>query len=68
MSLPRDTSRIETEARLALAALKRARKRAERVAAATGTLLVEVDNGRLILVEPNPDRADDDPRSARDPQ
>jgi hypothetical protein len=66
MSAQRDPSRIESEARLALAALKRARRRAERLAAATGTLLVEVHNGRVVFVEPKLDPADEDPQAARE--
>lgn len=66
MSAQPHSSRIDTEARLALAALKRARKHAERVAAATGTLLVEVHDGRVVLVEPKPDRAENEPLHPHD--
>lgn len=38
----------------ALAALRRARKRAEEIAAATGTALVLQIDGKLVLVYPKP--------------
>ncbi|MDX2055147.1 MAG: hypothetical protein SFV15_22285 [Polyangiaceae bacterium] len=38
----------------ALAALRRARKRAEEIATATGTALVQQIDGKLVLVYPKP--------------
>lgn len=46
-------SSIDVKARLMLAALKRARRRAERVARATGTSIVEARDGRPILIKPS---------------
>ena len=43
-----------------LAALRRARKRAERIAFATGTLLVQAVNGKPVLVQPKPEAAGDE--------
>jgi len=48
----------------ALAALRRARKRAEEIARRTGTQLVLAKDGQPYLVDPGPaDPADDDGRS-----
>ena len=41
----------------ALAALRRARLRAEREALATGTCLVIVENGKTVLIEPRTEAA-----------
>ncbi len=41
-----------------VAALKRARRRAEAVAAATGTALVFVRDGRIVRVRPKPTVSD----------
>jgi hypothetical protein len=38
----------------ALAAMKRARLRAEEIARATGTHLVEVHDGKVVFVQPPP--------------
>jgi len=43
-----------------LAALRRARKRAERIALATGTFLVQAVNGKPVLVRPKPEAARDE--------
>lgn len=45
-------SRTDPEA--ALQALKRARKRAEEIAAATGTAIVTWENGKVVRVYPGP--------------
>jgi hypothetical protein len=47
-----------TDADSALAALKRARKRAEELAAATGTAIVEWRDGKLIRIYPGRERID----------
>lgn len=47
----------ESERMGALAALKRARLRAEEIARATGTHLVEVHDGKVVFVQPPPLRA-----------
>ena len=52
----------ETERMGALAAMKRARLRAEEIARATGTHLVEVHDGKVVFVQPPPREADKDPR------
>ncbi len=44
----------EAEAAAGLAALRRARVRAEDIARATGTLLVFAEGGRVVFVEPRP--------------
>ena len=44
----------ETERMGALAAMKRARLRAEEIARATGTHLVEVHDGKVVVVQPPP--------------
>ena len=41
-----------------VAAFKRARRRAEAVAAATGTALVVVRDGRIVRIRPKPTLAD----------
>ena len=41
-----------TDAYAALEALKRARKRAEEVAAATGTAIILWENGRIVRIYP----------------
>ncbi len=41
---------------LALPALRRARKRAEEIAIATNTALIQVENGRVVRVEPGAKR------------
>ena len=48
---------IDVDAEAALAALRRARKRAERVALATGTCLVEAVDGKPVRVPPRPEGA-----------
>jgi hypothetical protein len=40
---------------LAMPALRRARKRAEELAIATKTALVQVENGRIVRVHPSTD-------------
>lgn len=58
MSTP-STPRIpRTDAESALAALKRARKRAEEIAAATGTAIAQWENGQVVYIYPG--RKDDD--------
>lgn len=47
------------EALAGLAALRRARKAAERLALATGTLLVQAVDGKPVLVQPKRDSAND---------
>ena len=47
---------------LALPALRRARKRAEEIAIATNTALIQVENGQIVRVEPG---AKGEARSAR---
>ncbi len=42
---------------LALPALRRARKRAEELAIATRTALVQVENGQVVRVHPSAERA-----------
>jgi hypothetical protein len=49
-------SSIDVKAKLMLAALKRARRRAERIARATGTSLIESRNGRPVRIKPSPSR------------
>jgi len=44
----------ESELQGALAAMKRARLRAEEIARATGTHLVEVHDGKVVFVQPPP--------------
>jgi hypothetical protein len=44
--------RLNDEAAGALAALKRARKRAEEIAARTGTDLIQVVDGKIVRVKP----------------
>jgi hypothetical protein len=44
----------------ALAALRRARKAAERIALATGTLLVQAVNGKVVLVQPKAESVADE--------
>lgn len=52
MSVP-STPRIpRTDPESALAALKRARKRAEEVAAATGTAIAQWENGQVVYIYP----------------
>jgi hypothetical protein len=41
---------------LALPALRRARKRAEEVASATHTALIQVENGQVVRIEPGAER------------
>jgi hypothetical protein len=48
---------IDIDADAALSALRRARRRAERVALATGTLLVQSVHGKLMRVPPPADAA-----------
>ncbi len=48
----------ETERMGALAAMKRARLRAEELARATGTHLVEVHDGKVVFVQPPPSAAE----------
>lgn len=55
---PKRAADSDPEIAGALAALKRARLRAEAVAAATGTALVFAINGELVRVRPEPARAD----------
>jgi hypothetical protein len=43
---------LDAEGAAALAALKRARQRAEEVAARTGTMLIQAVNGKPIRVKP----------------
>jgi hypothetical protein len=43
---------IEVDAEAALTALRRARRRAERLAVATGTLLVQMVQGKVVRVPP----------------
>ncbi len=44
---------VTRELALALPALRRARQRAEEIAIATNTCIVEVKNGRVVHIEPN---------------
>jgi hypothetical protein len=48
----RDPRRGEEEREAALAALKRARRRAEEIAAATGTMLIQSADGKPVRVRP----------------
>ncbi|MEO8901728.1 MAG: hypothetical protein ABI488_08025 [Polyangiaceae bacterium] len=41
------------ELALALPALRRARKRAEEIAIATNTALIQVEDGKVVRVDPN---------------
>jgi hypothetical protein len=53
-----------TDSASALEALKRARKRAEEVAAATGTAIIQWENGRIVRFYPGRmDPGDHDPGS-----
>ena len=47
-----NTEPLDEESAGALAALKRARKRAENLAARTGTALIQAVDGRPVRVEP----------------
>lgn len=47
-----DGKDLDEETRAALAALKRARRRAEELAARTGTFLIEVLEGKVVRVPP----------------
>ena len=47
----------DPEAEAALAALRRARRDAERVAQMTGTYLIQAENGKLVRVPPRPEGA-----------
>ena len=56
---PESKRRILDEmSELALAALRRARKRAEEIAARTGTALIESDDGKPVRVQPPPEPHD----------
>jgi hypothetical protein len=52
MSASTGKTRLDLEAAGALAALRRARLRAERIALASGTFLVEAVDGKPVLVAP----------------
>mgnify|MGYP001595463304 CR=1 FL=1 len=54
----------EAEAAAGLAALRRARVRAEEIARATGTLLVFAENGRVVHVRPGAPAAPSSPAAA----
>ena len=41
------------ELALALPALRRARRRAEEIALATGTAIVQVEDGRVVCIKPS---------------
>jgi hypothetical protein len=47
---------------LALPALRRARQRAEEIARATNTALVQVDNGSVVRVQPSAKREEPAPK------
>lgn len=53
---PRKVPRTDSQS--ALNALKRARKRAEELAAATGTAIIQWENGQIVRIYPG--RKDDD--------
>ena len=57
-SKKKDIDPGEKERQDALAALKRARQRAERLAAATGTAIIEARDGKPVRISPS----DDSPR------
>ena len=44
---------VEKEGQEALAALKRARRRAEKLAAATGTAIIEAIDGKPVRISPS---------------
>ena len=44
-----------TDIEATLAALRRARRRAERIALATGTCIIEAVDGKLVRVPPRPE-------------
>lgn len=52
MSTPSTPRAPRTDPESALAALKRARKRAEEVAAATGTAIAQWENGQVVYIYP----------------
>jgi hypothetical protein len=58
--MSRPIHRDPPDALAALAALRRARKRAEGLALATDTLLVQAVNGKPVLVQPKPEAAADE--------
>ncbi len=55
MSTEESKQRLAGTAQEALAALRRARLRAERLALATGTYLVDSVDGKTVLVAPRPE-------------
>ena len=60
---PPPTNKPRTDAEAALAALKRARKRTEEIAAATGTAVIQWENGQIVRIYPGRnDFGDSDPR------
>jgi hypothetical protein len=57
MSAEKSVGRVGTDTEGVLAALRRARLRAERVALMTGTSLVVVIDGKTVLVPPRTEEA-----------
>jgi hypothetical protein len=55
MSSGSERRRIDVEGEAALAALLRARQRAERLALMTGTFLIQAVDGKPVRVAPRPD-------------
>jgi hypothetical protein len=55
--------RIEVEGEAALAALFRARQRAERLALMTGTCLIQAVNGKPVRVAPRPEAGRNDKKA-----
>jgi hypothetical protein len=49
-----DLEQLEQEREAALAALKRARRRAEKIARDTGTMLIQAVDGKPVRVPPPP--------------
>jgi hypothetical protein len=68
VSVGNGKSRIDREGEAALSALRRARQRAERLARATGTYLVEAVDGKPVLVDPREDVTTDSAAAPKSPK